>query len=292
MTEVSFNDIVDSVTDLSESTRDQSNDPAQKAIIQHQEQIRNTVERLKSLPEIDHQSLVNLVAEDPYSVPILASCIGLTQERLKNQLKHRLGTSGWIKISRSEPEKLIQVLDDAFDLVRKVSEDSSRQWSFADVLLERYQWSRRTAGSAIRRGRELENEVEQVVKSLGLSYEMRSSFTGRGGNRVPCDLAIPSAEDALIVGAAKGYNSTGSKLTDAVREIEEMARYRLARQFVFAFIDGIGWKNRLHDLKRIFDLWKQSEIDGLYTLANLDRFKSDLVQSAVRHGLLSPESLS
>jgi len=63
--------------------------------------------------------------------------------------------------------------------------------------------------------------------------------------------------------AAKGFDSTGSKLTDAVREIEEMADVRQARQFIMAVIDGrgdgrrppsqaihhgghrrIGWKNR------------------------------------------------
>ena len=58
--------------------------------------------------------------------------------------------------------------------------------------------------------------------------------------------------NAAIAVAAKGFDSTGSKLTDAVREIEEMADVRLPRQFIMAVIDGIGWKSRQSDLRRIY----------------------------------------
>jgi hypothetical protein len=49
------------------------------------------------------------------------------------------------------------------------------------------------------------------------------------GRTAPCDLAIPGT-DAVIVVAARGFDSTGSKLTDAVREVEEMTDVRLARR--------------------------------------------------------------
>jgi DpnII restriction endonuclease len=116
---------------------------------------------------------------------------------------------------------------------------------------------------------------------------MRGRFAGRGGNTAPFDLAIPeNSNPPLIVGAAKGFNSTGSKLSDAVREIEELANVRLPRQFVFAFIDGIGWKRREADLRRIYNLWESQYIDGIYTLVHLERFKEDLRNAAVRHELL------
>ena len=114
-------------------------------------------------------------------------------------------------------------------------------------------------------------------------------FAGRGNREGPCDIAIPAGGDrALIVGFAKGFNSTGSKLTDAVREVEEMAAVRLPRQFVFAFVDGIGWLRRDRDLRRIYDLWARNEIDGLYSLTHMDDFRSDLTEAAIRLGLLSP----
>jgi hypothetical protein len=107
------------------------------------------------------------------------------------------------------------------------------------------------------------------------------------GATAPCDLAIPGGgTHARIVVAAKGFDSTGSKLTDAVREIEEMANVRLANQFTMAAVDGIGWKNRIADLRRIYDLCAAGHIDGLYTLSSLDRFEADLSSAARRLGLI------
>lgn len=91
-----------------------------------------------------------------------------------------------------------------------------------------------------------------------------------------------------IAVAAKGFDSTGSKLTDAVREIEEMADVRLPRQYIMAVIDGIGWKSRKTDLQRIHHLWETGQIDGMYTLATLVDFRHDLEEAATLRGLLSP----
>lgn len=90
----------------------------------------------------------------------------------------------------------------------------------------------------------------------------------------------------MIAIAIKGFNSTGSKLTDAAREVESMAEVRLPRQFIFAVIDGIGWLGRKSDLKRIHDLWVTHRIDGVYTLSQLSEFAADLSTAARRLGLL------
>lgn len=85
--------------------------------------------------------------------------------------------------------------------------------------------------------------------------------------------------------AAKGFDSTGSKLTDAVREIEDMANVRLPTQFVMAAVDGIGWKSRAADLRRIYELRATDRIDGLYTLNQLGDFRAALQEAAHRLGL-------
>jgi len=64
-----------------------------------------------------------------------------------------------------------------------------------------------------------------------------------------------------------------------------MADARLPTQFVFAAIDGIGWKNRRADLKRIYDLWVRKSIDGMYSLSTLGGFRRDLRQAAKRLNL-------
>lgn len=65
-----------------------------------------------------------------------------------------------------------------------------------------------------------------------------------------------------------------------------MADVRQARQFILVVADGIGWKNRLNDLRRIFVLWERNQIDGMYTLASLASFHADLRQAARLRGLL------
>lgn len=100
-------------------------------------------------------------------------------------------------------------------------------------------------------------------------------------------LSIPGGgEEALIVGAVKGFDSTGSKLTAPVREIEEMAAVRLRRQFLLAFVEGIGWLRRRADLRRIYQLWADRAIDGLYSLTRRGEFQQDIAAAARRLGLL------
>ena len=153
-----------------------------------------------------------------------------------------------------------------------------REYGFGDVLVARA-GTRVTATRAGASGRKVEDEIEAIAAGLDLTYRTRTRFTGRNGRTAPCDLVIPDSDDAIVV-AAKGFDSTGSKLTDAVREILEMAEIRLPRQFVIAVIDGIGWKSRQADLRRIHTLWTTEQIDGMYTLATLDRFREDLAEAA------------
>ena len=242
---------------------------------------------LEALSEVSRPTLSALIRDDPRRVPFLASCVGLGLEQLKRQLQHRLGSSGWLTLARKNPERIIAALDDGFGLVEAVQEQRGRQWRFADVLVERARWSQRSASRSIVRGRRLENIVEETVQGLGLPYEMRGRFHGKGGRNAPCDFAIPRGGDAaLIVGAVKGFDSTGSKLSDAVREMKEIAETRLPRQFVFGFVDGIGWRGRRADLRRIHDLWVNQEIDGLYSLRTLEAFQRDLAEAARRLGLM------
>jgi hypothetical protein len=133
----------------------------------------------------------------------------------------------------------------------------------------------------------LENTLRHAFNTSGWTTLARvRSFTGRNGRTAPCDLVIPNGVEAEIAVAAKGFDSTGSKLTDAVREIEEMADVRLPRQFVIAVIDGIGWKSRQADLRRIFTLWENRQIDGMYTLVTHGVFRNDIEEAARLRGLL------
>jgi hypothetical protein len=180
----------------------------------------------------------------------------------------------------------MEFLDEDYDLLRLIALQRSETYFFADILVARGR-TRSTAKASGVTGRLVEDRIEAVARGLGLECSTRGRFEGRGGRTAPCDLAIPGdGADALIVVAAKGFDSTGSKLTDAVREVEEMAEIRLPTQFIFAAVDGIGWKSRTSDLKKIHTLWDNGMIDGMFTLNQLDWFENQLRAAVKRLGLL------
>jgi len=247
--------------------------------------IRQTVASLARLQELDRGTLATWVEATPAGLPVLGLAVGLSRERLRNIFRHAFGTSSWTVVARACPTEAIELLDADFGLVHALKATRDSTFTFADLLVARAS-SRVTAGRAGAAGRLLEDDIEAIAIDLGLRYQTRTRFTGRNSRTAPCDLVIPNAADAAIVVAAKGFDSTGSKLTDAVREIEEMADVRLPRQFVIAVIDGIGWKSRRADLRRIHTLWETSQIDGMYTRASLPRFALDLEDAARLRGLL------
>jgi hypothetical protein len=250
-----------------------------------QHEIRAAVAAVAGLSAVDRAALTALVAQEPDCVPVLALAVAVSQERLRNLLKYRFGTSSHRKAAREDPAAVVDFLDDEFGIVEEFAANRHRTFDFADVLIARAS-TRQTAGAAIGRGRSVEDAIEEVARSLGLPYELRTRFTGRGGRSAPCDLAIPAGGDAAqIVCAAKAFDSTGSKLTDAPREIIEMAEVRLPRQYVFAVVDGIGWLNREADLRRFYEMWERDEINGLYSLALLDVLAKDLDDAATRLGI-------
>jgi hypothetical protein len=251
--------------------------------------IKEAAHSLSMLGDVSIDSLASWVAAHPEWVPVLGLAVGLSQEKLKNALKDRLDSSGWQTLARKRAGELITMLDEDYDVVRLVSVQRCRSYDFGDMLVARA-GTRLTAARAGVSGRKVEDEIEAIVAGLGLMWQTRTRFVGRNNRTAPCDLVIPNGGNAAIVVAAKAFDSTGSKLTDAVREIEEMADVRLPRQYIIVVIDGIGWKSRKADLRRIYDLWVSEQIDGMYSLASLGRFREDVERAARLRGLFCGRS--
>lgn len=268
-----FSDYLDSLGQLAARIDPTASTPAV-------EEIREAVLTLEALSRIDETSVLGWAQDHPMQVYVLGLVVGIGREKMKNQVAHWFGTGSWARATREHGAELIRRLDEDYDLLSLLDAQRGRLYTFADVLVARA-GTRSTAASAGVSGRKIEDELERIAQDLHLPYQMRGRFEGRNGRTAPADLAIPAAgRDCVIAVAAKGFDSTGSKLTDAVREIEEMADARTGRQVVLAAVDGIGWKNRRADLTRIWRLWESGEIDGLYTLASLDRFRRDVDEFA------------
>lgn len=249
------------------------------------EQVLEAAEDLATLSTVDRQSLTDWISSRPRDGYTLGLAVGLSQEKLKNKVQARFGTASWAKAARDDPGAVIDWMDDTFDLVNVLEQQLGVSYSFGDVLVARGS-SKTVAGQAATAGRLIEDAVEAVVRDLGLPYEMRGRFVGRNGDTGPADLAIPNFQDAKITVACKGFDSTGSKLTAAVTEVETMAQVRFADQYVFGVVDGIGWNLRQADFRRMYALFETGRVDGLYTLEDLDVFRADLRKAAQRVGLL------
>ena len=274
MTPTGFEAFRDSLTNLATITPRQDKEALSSA--------REIIEEVRRLGILDKRLLSRFIHDHPYALPLLASAGGLGQEQLKNQLKARFHSSGWIRLATANSDELVSFLDHEYDLVNQLNREITKDWSYSDVLVERLLWSKKHGASSVGRGRKVEDEIESLIRRIGVPYVMRTRFTGRGNNTAPCDCAIPAGnEHAEIVIGMKGFNSTGSKLTDAVVEIEKMANVRLPTQFVYAVVDGIGWLSRQADLRRIYKLWEEKQIDGVYTLSQMDQLEKEL-QEAVR----------
>ncbi|MDQ0602285.1 hypothetical protein QF037_006630 [Streptomyces canus] len=273
-----FDDYLNSLTRLTEHV-DPTLDTFDSALIK---QAGNS---LDSLPEISRESLALWVSTHSDWGHVLGLAVGLPQEKFKNNLKQLFGTSGWVTLARRSPDELVKKLDEEFGLVAAIEAQRGRSYSFGDLLAERG-GGRRSAARAGNSGRSLEDRIEEIAKELGLQYSVRTRFVGVGNQTAPCDLVLPNGLNAEIAVAAKGFDSTGSKLTDAVREIKEMADVRMPRQFIFAVVDGIGWLSRQADLRSLHQLWMERKIDGLYNVASLAQFRDDLEDAARRTRLL------
>lgn len=243
-------------------------------------------EVVSSMDPLDPPKLATAISSEPDLLPVLAAVAGLSQERFKGWLKANFGTAGWITLGRQRALDVVTAMQDQFDILDLLRDQSAREWTWADVLAQ-VMSPRSRAGSAIQQGRDLEDQVEAAINAVSLPFVARTTFVGINALSGPADFAIPGGEEeALIAVAVKGFDSTGSKLTDARREIEEMATIRKPGQYIFAVIDGHGWARRQGDLRRIHNLWATDRIEGLFSQVSLPDFQVSLQDAGRRLRLI------
>ncbi len=127
-TPVSFTDFVQRLSRLGGAVQV---NPATRVLFE------SAAEHLAQIPSVTREALIKLTGEHPDWTLVLALVVGLSQEQFRNILRHRLGSSSWIQLARTRAADLVNLLDDEFALVNEGQAQRDRDWSFADVLLER-----------------------------------------------------------------------------------------------------------------------------------------------------------
>ena len=166
-----------------------------------------------------------------------------------------------------------------------MAEEANRKPHWSDVLVERLRSGRGSAISGQKRGRGVEDFAEAIVaKVFGDRFQTRCTFTGPRGE-AKCDVAIPSKGAARILIEAKGYGATGSKMTDILGDIRTIiAAKRTDTAFLF-LTDGLTWKQRQSDLRKIVEFQNNGDITRIYTFAMADQFEADLRQLKAEYNL-------
>jgi len=206
--------------------------------------------------------------------------LGKGQEPVAHTICDILGDQhmGWSRLRKyasEEPQRMAEVMV-ALGLPDIIQKHLNRQWKTEDILIERYKMSRGRAIAGQKRGRALEDEVEEVLKGISIPFETGVTFVGKKHERAKCDFAIPTKHHPKIVMEAKGFEATGSKLTDFLGDILKIGQAKEYHTYFFLITDGRGWHNRQSDLKKIVEYHQDGLIDMIYTISRLTKLAKDV----------------
>lgn len=225
--------------------------------------------------------LTALLRQHPSFLVIARLFWGVSQDRAASLFSQALGARlSWAGLRarvNQDPDGVAQAMA-ALDLPATMWEQMQRTWTVGDVLNERYRLLRGRAIAGQQRGRQLEDQVRGVLQRTGVPFEYSVTFVGREGQTAKCDFAIPSRDRPKIVIEAKGFEATGSKVTDALGDILKIERARAMHMYFFVVLDGTGWHHRPNDLRNIVQAQNAGRIDMIYTTSRLDELEREVTR--------------
>lgn len=200
---------------------------------------------------------------------------------LRESLPHGIGVKAFKKDSKPFIGFFV-----GLHLIDIVNGQLSRQWSWKDVIIERLKLGRGSAIKGQKRGRFLEKAVEGVIKEVfGAKYSKNCNFVGLHVQEAKCEFAVPNKESPRILFEAKAYGATGSKQTDVIGDIEKIIRVKKPLMEFLLITDGITWKQRVSDLRKIVKYQNNGDIRKIYTLSMFDELRKDLLILKSEHDI-------
>ncbi len=182
------------------------------------------------------------------------------------------GAKGFRKDKGSYVQKL-----NSLNLEEIMQATMERKYTWQDIIIERLKAGRGSAIKGQKRGRQLEDFVETAVAEVFENYDARCSFTGMSGDSTEkADFAIPSKENPEIIIEVKGYGATGSKQTDVIGDISRIIQEKRHDSTFLIFTDGVTWKERESDFRKLVAYQNQGYIYRIYTKAMRREFLEDL----------------
>jgi len=250
---------------------------------------RRVIDRLKALPVKQAYTVddVKTLLDEDFDDGILICrlFLGLSKDQTVSVLRGVLGDAGiGVKSYRAKSTAFLDALLGT-GILEAMAEEANRKPHWSDVLVERLRSGRGSAISGQRRGRGVEDFAEEIVqKVFGDQFDRRCTFQGPR-DKAKCDFAIPSKSAPRIVIEAKGYGATGSKMTDIIGDIESIINAKRPDTALLFFTDGLTWKQRKSDLRKIVEFQNSGGVTRIYTYAMAAQFEADLRQLKAEYKL-------
>lgn len=243
---------------------------------------RRVIDRLKNFPVKKAYALADVTAllDENFDdgILILRLFLGFSKDQFVSVLRgirdeKSIGVKSYRANSESFAEDLLSM-----GLLKAMAQEANRKPHWSDTLVERLRSGRGSAISGQKRGRGVEDFAEVIVKKVfGAKFDMRCTFTGPK-EKAKCDFAISSKSSPRIVIESKGYGATGSKMSDIIGDIEQIIRAKRPDTALLFFTDGLTWKQRKSDLRKIVEFQNAGGITRIYTYAMAEQFEADLRQ--------------
>lgn len=262
----------------------------------------SVIQRLQALPRkptYDRGDLKNLLVTDPLppdltpkqyfetGLTAVRLFLDLSKDELTAELRNRVGSGIGVQRLQQDPDGFLDALVDMGALGQMaVTVNTPVQWH--DILTERLKGGRGSAIKGQRRGRSLEDFVERlIVLVFGEDgYDARCQFRGATGtSQEKADFAIPDKGDPGILIEAKAYGATGSKQTDVLGDVERIVKEKRDDTQFLLVTDGITWRERTSDLRKLVELQNLGKIARIYTQSMAEQLETDLRQLKQEHGL-------
>ena len=253
------------------------------------EAIPRVIEHIGDRP-LDQGLIEGLLREESYALDVFRLFLDLSQDVLANEVNARGIKGDFDSIRRKCFQHAAEIAEVLVELgvLDAIEAHRAREWTLEDLLIERYKQTRGRAIRAQKRGAALEEAVEELLRELqeeiGLTYDKGRNFISRSGREAKADFMIPSYNEPQIVIEAKGYEATGSKLTDVLGDVLKILQAKDPETRFFFVTDGIGWYRRLSDLKKLVEHHQRGEIEMIYTRKTLPQLKEEIRQILAGRG--------
>ncbi|MEN0050713.1 MAG: DpnII family type II restriction endonuclease [Bacteroidota bacterium] len=179
---------------------------------------------------------------------------------------------------KKDPDQYVSTLDN-YGLLESLNRLMARNYTWKEVVQERLKMGRGSAIKGQKRGKNLEDFVETLVRLVFDKFEIRKSFIGANGlSTAKADFCIPSTEHPSIVIEVKAYGATGSKQSDVIGDVQKIIKEKRSDTYFFLVTDGVTWMARMRDFERLIEYQNLGDIYRIYTQQMRDDLLSDLKQ--------------